>query len=468
MNNKDKISFADLAHQVVQNSLEPLPFNEILYRVQAIHPITTKNPKQTIRGAISQSRLIVPTGDGRYGWKPRLINGSVLRLTLSEDDFSREAVEISEEVRDSLWPTFFEIQKRSDRSPVHLELPAGQITDVALVHLKERDWGMHSPELHHWLLSLHPRTADHLIVRVMDGEAKRYAVTFESRATRDETTIAARNQSVVQAAVDFLRKRSYNAPIWDTTAHLLATGQYKHPIPPDPLSEIYTEDVWGPIVEEKEARGGWSWTHTGPEADDLVSQLFAFIEKRASSAANSYDVDNPPDLPSEYQPGPNRRARPSRKAQTDRVKTYTLRVNHRALPKVWRDIEIAEDQNLEDLHLTIQQAYDWMDDHLYSFFMSGKEHDRSSEIGSPGSESNRHTHQMTIESLELIPEKKFLYLFDYGDNHEFDVTVLSINPQASKGKYPKIIAKQGKAPPQYPNYDEETGEPEWDPYAHWR
>lgn len=76
------------------------------------------------------------------------------------------------------------------------------------------------------------------------------------------------------------------------------------------------------------------------------------------------------------------------------------------------------------------------------------------------------THQVTIETRKL-KEKQVLYLFDYGDNHEFDVRVEKINPHAGKGKYPKIVNKHGKAPPQYPDYNEATGEPEWDPYAHW-
>jgi hypothetical protein len=142
-------------------------------------------------------------------------------------------------------------------------------------------------------------------------------------------------------------------------------------------------------------------------------------------------------------------------------------VNHRALSQVWRDIELAEDQSLEDLHLQIQQAFGWYDDHLYSFFMSGKAWDQSTDIGSPWSDSGMHTHQVQIGQLDLKQGQKFLYLFDYGDNHEFDVTVQLINPQAEKGKYPKIVGRKGKSPPQYPDIDEETGEVSWDPHDHW-
>ncbi len=75
-------SYADLAHEVVQASPEPLPFREIWWRVHDRRPIDTRDPEATLRSAIGQSRLLISTGDGRYGWKPRLINGSITRATM--------------------------------------------------------------------------------------------------------------------------------------------------------------------------------------------------------------------------------------------------------------------------------------------------------------------------------------------------------------------------------------------------
>jgi hypothetical protein len=98
--------------------------------------------------------------------------------------------------------------------------------------------------------------------------------------------------------------------------------------------------------------------------------------------------------------------------------------------------------------------------------MNGQVHDQASEIGSPWSETPRHTNQVTIDSLELAARSRFLYYFDYGDSHEFDVQVKQINPAAPAGAYPRLVAQHGQAPPQYPGIDEETGEMEWDPHAH--
>jgi len=444
MPKSDKPSYTVLTLQVVQTAPEPLSFDEIVQRVHALRPIETKNPKNTIRGAISQTRLITRTGDGRYGWMLRLINGATMRVTLTLTALDGQAVELGDDARELLWPTFFENASRCDRSPIDLLLPDGTHTAMALTHLHDSQWGMViSPEFRAWLKSLSAAPGDHLLLHAIDGERKLYAVDFQRRVEREETTIAARNSAIVQAGLEKLRRSPYGVALWDLVPYLLATGHYHDLIPPDPLEEIWTEDIWRPVMNEKDPpRYVWVREET-PEAD----------------------MDRPPDVPREYQPGPGRRPRPSQQAQRGPVKTFVLRANHRALPKVWRDIEIAADQTLEDLHLMIQQAFDWNDDHLYSFFMSGQAFDQASEIGSPWSEATRHTHQVTIGSLDLKVRSQFLYYFDYGDSHEFDVQVKQINPAAPKGAYPRLVAQHGQAPLQYPDIDEETGEMEWDPYA---
>jgi hypothetical protein len=128
---------------------------------------------------------------------------------------------------------------------------------------------------------------------------------------------------------------------------------------------------------------------------------------------------------------------------------------------------LAEDNTLEDLHLVIQQAYSWRDDHLYSFFLSGQPWDTSTEVGSPWSDSPRYTHHIKIKDLDLQKGQVFLHIFDYGDSHEFDVAVKQINPMAPQGEYPRILKSHGQSPPQYPGFDDETGEPSWDPHSHW-
>lgn len=170
-----------------------------------------------------------------------------------------------------------------------------------------------------------------------------------------------------------------------------------------------------------------------------------------------------PDLPAAYaRTGAPRKAQPSARGRKGPVRTYLLRLTMRGEPGFSRDIEIAEDQNFEDLHLIVQRALGWDDDHLYSFFMGRRPHDPATEIGSPWSDSARHTHQVTIGGEGLRPKQKFFYLFDYGDEHLFTLEVLKVNEKAPKGTYPKVAARQGRAPGQYDWGEDELGEDELD------
>jgi hypothetical protein len=461
MANRDSPSYADLAHQVVFEAGEPLSADEILRRVHEIRPVTTKKPGQTIRGIISASKSIVSLGNGLYGWKAHLLAGAVVRLTLSSEDLQGTAVQIGNEARDALWPSFYEIQKRSDEGPVEVQLPDGSKTSWALCYLGSARWGIEAPKpFWSWLKSQKAQPRDHLLFTVLDGQNKKYVVDFEARSCRDDSQIMARNVAIIQETDSYVMRRLHlDTAIWDLAAHLLTQGHYHHPIPPDPLREILTlnESV---VLPQREMELDYRGAVFNPR--EHLDATFL----HAGTASN--DVLDPPDLPLEYKSGPSRRPRPSARARKGMVKTYLLRICHRALKHVWRDIEIAADQTLEDLHLMIQWAFAWSDDHLYSFFMNGRAWDRNAEVGSPWSDCSLHTHQVKIGALDLKPGRRFLYLFDYGDNHEFDISVVRIDPVANRADYPRIVAARGPAPQQYPDYDEDTGELSWDPHAHWR
>lgn len=65
------------------------------------------------------------------------------------------------------------------------------------------------------------------------------------------------------------------------------------------------------------------------------------------------------------------------------MKTYTLHISIPGTGRVWRKIEIGAAQTLEQLHDAIQDAFEFDNDHLYSFFMSGKAWDRKTEYCLP-------------------------------------------------------------------------------------
>jgi plasmid stability protein len=137
---------------------------------------------------------------------------------------------------------------------------------------------------------------------------------------------------------------------------------------------------------------------------------------------------------------------------------YALKVKFQWAKSIYRTIEVRSEQTLDDLQRAIQHAIDWDNDHLYSFFMNGDEDDDRYRYSCPmESDSPPWTSDAVLGELGLVRRHKFLYYFDYGDSHRFEVEVVDIRPadQVKRGeRYPRVVASHSEAPEQYPHYDE--------------
>ena len=123
----------------------------------------------------------------------------------------------------------------------------------------------------------------------------------------------------------------------------------------------------------------------------------------------------------------------------------------------WRRIEMRGDQTLDDLHDAIQRAFDWDNDHLYAFYLSGKAWDQGSEYQSPYGEEGRSAAAYRLEGLPLRPKQKIMYVFDFGDDLRHVVTLEAIAPGGVEvgASYPRITEQQGPNEPQYPSLEGE-------------
>jgi hypothetical protein len=141
---------------------------------------------------------------------------------------------------------------------------------------------------------------------------------------------------------------------------------------------------------------------------------------------------------------------------------YRFRVTFRGQHTIWRRIELRGDQTLEDLHYAIQEAFGWDDDHLYSFFLSGRAWDDASEYTSPFGEGERQVDEYRLAMLPLKPRQQFLYIFDYGDELRHLIKLEAIIPGGVQDPevYPQITERHGENEPQYPDLEEEEEEVE--------
>jgi len=133
-------------------------------------------------------------------------------------------------------------------------------------------------------------------------------------------------------------------------------------------------------------------------------------------------------------------------------------------PEISRTIRILGNQYLEDLHDAIFHAFDRFDGHMYEFqfgenFNSpeNKSYVLPYEISSMFASDNIAGKVTTtrIDSLGLAVGDSFYYWFDFGDDWIHRIDVISIDKEIPQDKYPKIIERIGKSPPQYIGFDEE-------------
>ena len=141
-----------------------------------------------------------------------------------------------------------------------------------------------------------------------------------------------------------------------------------------------------------------------------------------------------------------------RVAREPKKGTYVFRVS---LGRIWRKIALSDEHTLDDLHLAIQEAFDFDNDHLYAFYMDTR---RRSEncYSDPRGERPPYADDALLSQLDLFVGQSIRYLFDFGDCWEFDVSLLEIADRSHKGG-PEILAGKGESPEQYPQWDEDDG-----------
>lgn len=128
---------------------------------------------------------------------------------------------------------------------------------------------------------------------------------------------------------------------------------------------------------------------------------------------------------------------------------YIFKVAHSA--SCLRTIALHDSHTLLDLHEWIQRAFSFMDDHLYAFYMDNQPFSRNC-YNSPMDTQGPFVQDVTIAELYLEEGQQFLYVFDFGDEWHFQVTVEKIT-EGIENVLPSIRQEKGEAPQQYEDFD---------------
>jgi hypothetical protein len=137
--------------------------------------------------------------------------------------------------------------------------------------------------------------------------------------------------------------------------------------------------------------------------------------------------------------------------------THVFRVSLEA--KVYRDIEIRSGKKLYDFASAIVAAFGFYFDHPFGFYSLLEGHILGSpvqyelfadleDIGEPSAAGSVERTSISEAFLEI--GHKMTFLFDYGDNWQFQVELIGSRRKEQGVKYPRVLKKVGRAPMQYP------------------
>jgi len=146
-------------------------------------------------------------------------------------------------------------------------------------------------------------------------------------------------------------------------------------------------------------------------------------------------------------------------AQND---TLILRAALEEERSIYRDIEVEASKSLYQFAEAIVRAFDFDFDHAFGFYsgltdtdMLDKEprYELFADMGDaePGTLGVKKT--KIAEAFPTVGHE-MIFLFDYGDEWLFRVSLAGQGSKTGKGKYPRVLASNGEAPAQYPDPDD--------------
>jgi len=114
--------------------------------------------------------------------------------------------------------------------------------------------------------------------------------------------------------------------------------------------------------------------------------------------------------------------------------------------EVRRVIDFDGRHSLHDVHCMMHRTLKIADDdHLYAFFLSGRYWDTASKYVDPRADGPRADKALLFR-LRLRAGQEFVYLFDFGSEQRFSLTVVSVTETDAPLASPVVIESVGDAP----------------------
>jgi hypothetical protein len=428
---------------VLRGSGEVVTLDELVERLSAGPLKAEKNPRRAIQLAVNQDEACEAVSRGRYVYLPSAADGAAVRINMALASPAQRRLAVDADVRVLLWP---DVRFRDSGRKPEIELTGGpsitldEPTSIMLGFVEVLD--LPEPFWDWWKTAL-SRGANTVILRCLDGEKGRYTMETVDSAPPNEDEPVWRNEPIREAAARLIGKTgALNAR--ELARKLVARRAYQGPEPPDSMRTAlfqpptpFTQDDVDEVSYRPELNPALRAAFA-PRLESMQSWSDEVLRDLLGLPAREFDE------PEELK---QHRAPPVPRA------LYRLKATLQRRSTVWRVIEVCSDQTFEDLHRALQEAFRWDDDHLYSFYLSGRPHDRVTEVARPYAENEPPlADEVVVGLLDPVVGQRFLYVFDFGDDWRVDLSVEAILPYPKRGKYPRIVERHGRAPEQYPRW----------------
>ncbi|XIA64662.1 hypothetical protein ACFIOY_38690 [Bradyrhizobium sp. TZ2] len=141
--------------------------------------------------------------------------------------------------------------------------------------------------------------------------------------------------------------------------------------------------------------------------------------------------------------------------------TFIFRSALQGSALIYRDIELDPAKSLYVLAEAIISSFNFEFDHAFGFYTGltpakiHKTFPKYELFADMGDADPRVLGVKKTRISQAFPEvgHTMLFLFDYGDDWRFRVTLRTIVKKSAKIRYPHIVATRGEAPAQYPDDD---------------
>jgi len=126
----------------------------------------------------------------------------------------------------------------------------------------------------------------------------------------------------------------------------------------------------------------------------------------------------------------------------------------------YRIIDIPDDCTLYEFASVITNLFDFDFDHAFGFYSDIKNYYQAPEgyelFADMGENTNfKGVKKTRIKNVFKEPKKRWLFLFDYGDDWHFILEKIKDVQYDPKEKYYKLIKSVGEPLPQYPDFEED-------------